>query len=117
MVLPKLSGSITQGLEQFGDGDVLRLQADIGAGHTDLGQAGAVGALPGDEGRPAGGAALLAVGIGEFYAFVGDAINIGGAVAHQAVAVAAQVGDADVIAPDDEDIWFFLAAHFTFSFF
>ena len=106
MVLAKLSGSITQRLEQLGNSGILRRETDIGAGHTDLSQTGAVGALPGDESRPAGGTALLPVGIGELHAFMGDAINIGGAVAHQAVAVAAQVGDADVISPDDQDIRF-----------
>ena len=52
----------------------------------------------------AGGAALLAVGVGEEHAFVGDAVDVGRPVAHQPVAVAAQVRDADVVAPDDEDV-------------
>jgi hypothetical protein len=33
-----------------------------------------------------------------------DAVDIGSAVAHQSVAVAAQVGNADIVAPDDDDI-------------
>ena len=50
------------------------------------------------------GAALLAVGVGEPHPFLGEAVDVGRAVAHQAVAVAAEVGDADVVAPDDEDV-------------
>jgi hypothetical protein len=52
------------------------------------------------------GATLLTVGIGEPHALGGDAVDVGGAVPHQAVAVAAEVADADVVAPDDENIGF-----------
>ena len=58
---------------------------------ADLRQAGAIDALPGDEGRAAGGAGLLAVGVGEQHAFLGDAVDVGRLVAHQPVRVAAQV--------------------------
>ena len=70
-------------------------------GHADLGQAGAVGVLPGDEGGAAGGAALLAVRIGEAQPLIGDAVDVGGAVAHQPIAVVAHVADADVVPPDE----------------
>ena len=73
-------------------------------GHPDLGQPGAVDALAGDERRAAGRAALLAVGVGEPHPLVGDAVDVRRAVAHQPVAVAAQVRDADVVAPDDQDV-------------
>ena len=106
VVLAELAGGVAQRLEQFGDGGVLGLQADVGAGHTDLGQAGAVRVLARQEGGAAGGAALLAVGVGEAHPLVGDAVDVGRAIAHQAVAVTAQVGDADVIAPDHQDIGF-----------
>ena len=33
-----------------------------------------------------------------------DAVDVGRFVAHQAVAVAAEIGDADVVAEDDEDV-------------
>src|SRR4051794_18341770 len=61
-------------------------------------------ALTGDERRPARGAALLAVGVREPHPLVGDAIDVRRPVAHQAVAVGAQVRDPDVIAPDDDDV-------------
>ena len=70
----------------------------------DLAQAGAVDALAGDERRPAGRAALLAVGVGEPHPLVGDPVDVRRAIAHQPVAVAAQVRDADVVAPDDDDV-------------
>ena len=104
MVLAELAGRVTQRLEQLGDRRVLLLQADVHAGHPDLAHAGAVHALPGDERRPARGAALLAVGIGEKHSLVGDPVDVGREVAHHAAAVAAQVRDADVVAPDDENV-------------
>ena len=60
MVLAELAGGVAERLEQFGDGRVFFLQADSGAGHADLGQAGADRVLAGDEAGAAGGAALLA---------------------------------------------------------
>jgi hypothetical protein len=78
-----------------------------GARHTDLGQAGAIGALPGDKGCPAGRTALLAVRIGEAHPFVGNTVDVGRAVAHQPVAVTAQIGNADVITPDDQNVRLF----------
>ena len=41
MVLAELTGGVAERLQQFGDGRVFRLQSDRGAGHADLGQAGA----------------------------------------------------------------------------
>jgi hypothetical protein len=113
VVLSELAGDVAERFEQLGNGDVLGLEADIRAGHTHLGQTGSVGALTGDEGRAAGRAALLAVGIGEAHAFVGDAVDVGRAVAHQPVAVAAEVGDADVIPPDDKNVGLLLFCHKT----
>ena len=60
VVLAELAGGVAERLEQFGDGRVFLLQADRGAGHADLGQAGADRVLAGDEAGAAGGAALLA---------------------------------------------------------
>jgi hypothetical protein len=62
-------------------------------------------------GIPASGAALLAVGIGEKHSLVGNPVDVGREVAHQSAAVATQVGDADIVAPDDEDVRF-LVWHF-----
>ena len=104
MVLAELPGRVAQRLEQLGDRDVLGLQPDVGAWHADLAQPRAEHALAGDERRPPRRAALLAVGIGEAHPLVADAVDVGRPVAHQAVAVAAQVRDPDVIAPDHQDV-------------
>ena len=84
----------------------LGLQADVGAGQADLGEAGAERRLAGDEGRAAGGAALLGVVVGEDRALVADPVDVGRAVAHQALGVDRQVRLADVVAEDDEDVRF-----------
>ena len=76
---------------------------------ADLGQPGADGRLAGDERRPAGGAALLAVPTGEHRAFLGDAVDVRRLVAHVATVVAARVVPADVVAHDDEDVRLFAA--------
>jgi hypothetical protein len=40
----------------------------------------------------------------EAAAFLGDSVDVGGLIAHQAIAVAAQVALADVVAPENEDV-------------
>src|SRR6266851_751 len=104
MVLAKLTGGVTERLEQFGDGRVVRLKSENGAGQSDFGQAGAERVLPGDEGCATGSAALLAVPVGEFDAFLGDAVDVRSLVAHHAIAVATDIPVADVIAPQDQKI-------------
>ena len=49
---------------------------------------------------------LLAVGVGEQHAFLGEPVDVGRLIAHQAVRIAAQVRLTDIIAPDDEDVGF-----------
>ena len=51
-----------------------------------------------------GGETPLAVPIGEQRAFLRDAIDIRGVVAHHPAVVGADIPVADVIAPDDEDV-------------
>ena len=108
MVLAELAGGVAQRLEHFGNGRVFLLQADGGAGHADLGQAGADRVLPGDEAGAAGGAALLRVVVGEGHPFLRDAVDVGGPVAHHAAAEVADVPYADVVAPQDQDVGFLL---------
>ena len=104
MVLAELAGDIAERLEQRGDRRVLDLHALRRARQADLGEAGADRRLAGDEGGAAGGAALLAVPVGEQRALLGDAVDVGRAVAHHAAVVGADIELADVIAPDDEDV-------------
>jgi hypothetical protein len=73
-------------------------------GQADLEHSGAKADLPVTKAAAAAGAALLAVPVGEQGAFLGDAVDVRGAVAHHALVVGADVPVADVIAPDDEDV-------------
>jgi hypothetical protein len=43
----------------------------------------------------------------EAKALPGDAVDVGRLIAHQTVTVATKIGDADVVAKDDQDVWFF----------
>ena len=104
MVLAELAGGVAERAQQPGDGRVLDLHALGRAGQADLGQPGADRRLAGDEGGAAGGAALLAVPVGEERALLGDPVDVGRAVAHHAVVVGADVELADVVAPDHEDV-------------
>ena len=81
-----------------------RAKAKFGAGQADLGQAGADRRLAGDEGGAAGGAALLAVPVGEDRAFSADAVDVGRAVAHDPHVVGADIEPADVVAHDEQDV-------------
>jgi hypothetical protein len=99
VVLAELAGGVAEWLEQFRNGRVFRGPADVHARHADFAHPGQVDALAADEGRPARGVTLLAKGVGESHAFVGDPVDVGCAIPDYAVAVAAQVANADVVAP------------------
>jgi hypothetical protein len=104
VVLAELAGGVALGLQRGRDGRVLSAQAQVRTGHADLRQTGTVWVLARDERRSPGRAALFAVVVGEPGAFLGDAVDVARPVAHQAVAVAAEVGDPDVVAPDHQDV-------------
>ena len=104
MVLAELPGGVAEILEQAADRGIELAHAHRRAGEAHLGQAGANAVLAGQERRAAGGARLLAVIVLELEALAGDAIDARGLVAHQAVRVGADIGDADIVAPDDEDV-------------
>src|ERR1700752_5251998 len=106
MVLAELPRRVAERLERLRNRDVAILQADGGSGNTDLAQTGAKTNLPRDEGRASGGAAVLRVIVGEHHAFLGDAVDVRRLVANQSVRVDADVGLADVVAEDHEDVRF-----------
>ena len=110
VVLAELTGHVAERLEQLGDRHVARLQPFLRAGQAHLQQAGAERRLAGDERRAAGGAALLAVPVGEQRALFRDAVDVGRLVAHHPLVVGADVPVADVVAPDDEDVGLLAAA-------
>ena len=92
MVLAELAGGIAERLEQLGDGRVFLLQSERGARQADLGQSGANACWPVMNDAAAGGAALLGVVVGEDHAFLGDAVDVGRLIAHQAARVGAEIG-------------------------
>src|SRR5262245_5041917 len=104
VILAELAGDIAERLEELGDGRVLGTQTLIGAGQPDLGQPRADRRLPGDERGPPGGAALLAVPVGEYRAFSGHAVDVGRAVPHDAEIVGADVVPPDVVAPENQNV-------------
>ena len=104
MVLSELTRGIAKRLQQFGDGRVFRVQSDRGARHADFGQAGADRVLTGDEACAAGRAALLSVKVGEGRPFLRHAVDVGGMVAHHAPTKVADIPNADIVSPNDEDI-------------
>ena len=107
MVLAELAGGIAERLQHLSDGWIFRLKSEIGAGHADFGQSGAEWILAGNEGGASSRTTLLAVVVGEGDTFVGDAVDVRRSIAHLAAAEVADIPDADVIAPEDQDIWFF----------
>src|SRR5215472_14936050 len=104
MVLAELPGYVADRLEQIGKCGVLLRQPLFGPRQPDFEQAGAHWALAGNERRPASGAGLLTIIVGEDRPFIGDAVDVGRAVAHLAAVVGTNVPVADIIAHDDEDI-------------
>ena len=115
VVLAELAGGVAQRLQQLGDGGILGLQSHFSSRHSHLAQPGAEHALAGDERRTARRAALLGIGVGEQHALFGYTVDVGRPVAHHALTVGADVGDADVISPDDQYVGFFVC-HLSISF-
>ena len=62
--------------------------------------------LSGEECRAAGGAGLLTIVLEEANAFFADAIDVRRFIAHQSTAIGADVGNPNVVAKDDKDVWF-----------
>jgi hypothetical protein len=104
VVLAELARGVAVRLEELCDRGVFGLQADRCPGEAHLAQPGPVDGLAGDEGGAARGAVLLGVGVGEHHALAGEPVDVRGSVPHDAVAVAAQVRDPDVVAPDHDDV-------------
>jgi hypothetical protein len=104
VVFAKLARGIAFFLQERRERHVPGLETLRCARHSDLAQARADSGLPGDEGRPPRGAALIRVMVGEHHAFLGEAVDIRRLVPHQPEVVGTDVGLADVVAPDDDDV-------------
>ncbi|MCY1433905.1 hypothetical protein D9M71_499470 [compost metagenome] len=94
------------GLERLGNRHIPCLQADRYAWHAHFGEACAQRRLPRDECRASGRATVLRVVIGEPHAFIGNPVDVRRFIAHHAVRVGADVGLADVVAEDHQDVGF-----------
>jgi hypothetical protein len=104
VVLAEMAGGVSLGLEQLGQGGIVGTEAQVFPGQANAQETGTERALAGDEGAAPGGAGLLAVGIGEDDAFLGDTVDVRCAVAHDAHVVGTKVPVAEVIAEDDDDV-------------
>ena len=62
----------------------------------------------GEEGIASGRAALLGVVVGEQRAFVADLVDVRRLSDHQATVIDARLHVADIVAHDEEDVWFLL---------
>src|SRR4051812_5134231 len=104
VVLAKLSGAIAEIFEQAADRGIELAHAHWCTGKAHLGKAAANAVLAGQERGATGGAGLLAVVMQELDPLAPDAVDVGGLVAHQAVRVGADIRDADIVAPDYENV-------------
>jgi hypothetical protein len=59
-----------------------------------------------DEGGATGRATLLPVPVRETPAFGRNAVNVRRAIAHDALVITTRVEPADIVTPDDENVWF-----------
>jgi hypothetical protein len=104
VVLAKLAGCVSLVLEQGRDGHCLFRHPDGCAWESDFGQTRAVHALASDKRRSTRSATLLPVGVSKPHALLGEAVDVRGLVSHEAVGVTTEVGDADVVTPNDQDV-------------
>jgi hypothetical protein len=104
MVLAELACRVAKVLHEFADSRVFGFDAKHGARRADLGEPGADRRLAGNECGATGGAALLAIEIGEHRAFLRNAIEIGCTVAHNAVVIATEIKPANVIGHDEQNV-------------
>ncbi|MNE36694.1 hypothetical protein D3C80_1305140 [compost metagenome] len=106
VVLAELAGRIALGLQCLGNGDVTLLQTHRSTRDADFRQAGTQRCLASDERRPAGGAAVLRIVVGEHHAFFGNPVDVRSLVADHAHGVGADVGLANIVAEDHENVGF-----------
>src|SRR5262245_18940480 len=108
VVFAELAAGVAALLEQIGDRRRPIRDAVLGARHADGQEPGAKRVLSKNERSPAGGAALLRVGVGEQRTFRRDAIYVGRAVSHDAMVVRADVVHANIVAPNNQAVRFSL---------
>ena len=108
MVLAELPGGVALRFERGGDRAGFRRDADLGTRLADRGHAGADGQFAHDEVRATRRAARLGVVVGEQHSLLGHLVEVRRSPGHHAAMVGADVPHADVIAHDEQDVWFFV---------
>src|SRR5262245_1767588 len=104
MVLTELTGVITEGFKRFGDSDVLGLQAKCSAWQANFGHPCAKAGLAGDERCPSRRAALLGVVVCKHQSFASDSVDVRRLYSHHPKRVGTDVGEPNIITPNDEDV-------------
>jgi hypothetical protein len=104
VVLAELPRGVALRLQHLGERCVVGLHADGPPDHAHRRQARADRIHARDERGTPGGAGRMRIVIGEHRAFVSNAIDVRCAVAHDTATVDTEVGEADVVAPDDDDV-------------
>ena len=104
VVLAELAGRVAERLESFRDGHVLGTETQVGSGQTHLRKSGTQRRLSGDERGAACRTTLLGIVVGEHHAFASDTVYIRRAIAHHTERIGADIGLADIVAHDDEDV-------------
>ena len=103
--LADVSGLVSGGLEGFGDGGFLRRKVKSRGLGDPLGDADALGGFPSKEGGTGGRTdGIGGIGVGEADPGSGELVEIGGFVILRALA--AEVGPAEIIDEEDDDIGF-----------
>src|ERR1700712_3669499 len=106
VILAELTRGIAEIFEQPADRRIQLAHAHGRTGKAYLGQSGANAMLTSEKRRASRGTRLLPVVMLELDALTTDTIDARRLVAHQPVRVGADVGDADVVTPDDQDVGF-----------
>ena len=104
VVLAILGGHVAMVLQEARNRRIFFRDALFRAWQTNLQQTGSKRTLPGKKSCTPSGTALLSVPIGKHCAIGGDAIDVGGSVAHHAAIVRAGIEPADIVTPDYQDV-------------
>ena len=104
VILAELAGGVAHRLQRRRDRRCLRRHADRRARLADRREAGADRQLAGDEVGAPRRAACFSVIVGEAHAFGREAVEVGRAHRHDALVVRADIGPADIVAHDHDDV-------------
>ena len=116
VILAKLAGGVAERLKQVRQRGVQLRQALFAAGYADGGQTHADRILSRDKRRASRSAGGLGVVIHEDHPFLADAVDVRRAAAHHAAMVGTDIPDADVVAPNDQDVGLARFLHFELLF-